>query len=132
MNEITRNGNVFAIFGDIEEMAHGTTFIGSPREKLQFSVLKYAKGKIFQNHIHKYRPRTIEQTQESWIVLEGSARVYVFDENKEIIHEQVIISGQFFISYMGGHGYEILDAETVIIENKLGNFIGVEEDKEKF
>jgi oxalate decarboxylase/phosphoglucose isomerase-like protein (cupin superfamily) len=113
-------------------MANGTTFIGSPNERLQFSVLKHTRGKVFQSHIHKYRPRTIEQTQESWIVLEGRARVYVFDENKEIIHEQVIISGQFFISYMGGHGYEILDAETVIIENKLGDFIGVDEDKEKF
>jgi len=132
MNEVMRNGSVYAIFGDTNEINYGTTFFGSPDAKLQFSALRYKKGKVLQNHIHKYRPRTVERTQESWVVLKGSAKVFVSDENKKIIHEQIIKSGQFFISYRGGHGYEILEDETIVIENKLGNFVGVAEDKEKF
>ncbi len=132
MNEIKHNGKVYAIFGDTDEMKHGSTFIGSPEERLQFSVLIYDKGKVFQNHIHKHRPRVIEKTQESWVVLKGMVKVFIFDENKGIIHEQVMLSGQFYISYEGGHGYEILEDNTVVIENKLGDFIGIEEDKEKF
>ncbi len=132
MNEVMHNGSIYAIFGDTNEIDYGTTFYGSPEENLQFSALRYKKGKVFQNHIHKYRPRTIERTQESWIALKGTVKVFVSDENKKIIHEQIIKSGQFFISYRGGHGYEILEDETIVIENKLGNFVGVEEDKEKF
>lgn len=132
MKEIILNGNCYAVFGDTNEIDYGTTFFGSPEEKLQFSALRYKKGKIFQNHIHKYRPRTIERTQECWIVLKGKVKVFVSDENKEIIHVQMMESGQFFISYMGGHGYEILADETIVVESKLGDFVGVEADKEKF
>lgn len=132
MNEIIHNGNVYAIFGDTNEIDYGTTFYGSPEEKFQFSALRYKKGKVFQNHIHKYRPRTVERTQECWVVLKGLVKVFVSDEHKNIIHEQFMKAGQFFISYKGGHGYEILEDETIVVESKLGDFVGVEEDKEKF
>lgn len=132
MNEIVLGNKRYAIFGDTSEIDYGTTFFGSPDEKLQFSALRYKKGKVFQKHIHKHRPRTIERTQESWIVLKGKVNVIVCDENKNVIHEQHMTAGQFFISYKGGHGYEILEDETIVIENKLGDFIGVEADKEKF
>lgn len=132
MYEVKRDGDVIAIFGDVNEIGYGTTFYGSSEQKLQFSVLRWKKGTIFQNHIHKYRPRTIEQTQESWVVLKGAVKVFVFDESKELIHEQMMTAGQFYISYRGGHGYEILEDDTCVIENKLGDFVGVDADKEKF
>ncbi len=132
MNEIMLEGKIYAIFGDVSEMDYGSTFIGSPKEKLQFSVLKCPKGKVFQDHVHKYRLRSIEHTQESWIVLKGIVKVFIFDENKKIIHEQTMIPGHFVVCYRGGHGYVIMADETIVIENKLGDFIGVEEDKEKF
>ena len=75
MKEIILNGNRYAVFGDTNEIDYGTTFFGSPEEKLQFSALRYKKGKIFQNHIHKYRPRTVERTQECWVVLKGKVKV---------------------------------------------------------
>ena len=120
------------MFGDTNEIDYGTTFYGLPEERLQFSALRYKKGKIFQPHIHKRRSRSIERTQESWIVLKGEVKVFIFDENKKIIHEQCMTAGQFFISYRGGHGYSIMVDETIVIENKLGDFVGVEADKEKF
>lgn len=135
MIEVKCNGKVYAIFGDTNDagyIGYGTTFIGLPGERLQFSVLKYKKGKLFQNHVHKLRSRVIKRTQESWVVLKGSVKVFVFDENKKMIHRQIMTAGQFVICYMGGHGYEILADDTIVIENKLGDFVGVEEDKEKF
>ena len=132
MNEIKLNDKVYAIFGDTNGVDGGTTFIGSPSEMLQFSVLRYKFGKVFQNHVHKQRSRNIERTQESWIVMKGVVRVFIFDENKKLIHEKIMLAGQYVICYRGGHGYEILEDDTIVIENKLGDFIGVEEDKEKF
>lgn len=132
MNEIALDGNIYAIFGDTNDIGYGTTFFGSPEERLQFSALRYKKGKVLQDHIHKHRSRIVERTQESWVVLRGKAKVRIFAETKILLHEQIIKAGQFFISYRGGHGYEILEDETIVIENKLGDFIGVEADKEKF
>lgn len=132
MNEIVLNGNIYAIFGDTNDIDYGTTFFGSPEERLQFSTLRYKKGKILQDHIHKHRSRIVEQTQESWVVLKGKAKVRIFAETKILLREQIITAGQFFISYRGGHGYEILEDETIVIENKLGDFVGVKADKEKF
>ena len=132
MNKVMYNGNIHAIFGDAYAKDYGTTFIGDSKEMLQFSVLRYKKGKVLQDHIHKVRWRTIERTQESWVVVRGLAKVSIFDEHKNLIHYQTLGAGGFYISYRGGHGYEILEDETIVIENKLGDFIGVEEDKEKF
>jgi oxalate decarboxylase/phosphoglucose isomerase-like protein (cupin superfamily) len=132
MNEVICNGEVYAIFGDTNEIDYGTTFYGSPEERLQFSALRYKKGKVFQHHVHKPRPRTIEKTQECWVVLKGKVKVFVYDQQKNLLHEQNMRSGQFFISYRGGHGYEILEDETIVTESKLGDFIDVEGDKEKF
>jgi len=132
MNEVIYRGEIYAIFGDVEALGDGTTFVGSPEEMIQFSVLKYDKGHVLQSHIHKLRPRGILRTQESWVVLRGAAYVKIFDENKLLIYHQILTAGQFYISYRGGHGYEILEDDTIVIENKLGDFIGVEEDKEKF
>ena len=132
MNEIIHRGKVYAIFGDVDTLGYGTTFIGDPGEMLQFSVLRHDKGHVLQSHIHKLRPRGILKTQESWIVLRGVALVKIYDENKVPIYHQILTAGQFYISYRGGHGYEILEDDTIVIENKLGDFIGVEEDKEKF
>ena len=132
MNKVILDGYAYAIFGDVNEENKDTTFVGSPEERLQFSVLKYDKGKIFQNHIHKVRTRIIVKTQESWIVLRGSVKAFIFNNSERLIHEQILTAGQFCISYRGGHGYEILEDDTIVIENKLGDFIGVEEDKEKF
>ena len=91
MNEIKLNDKVYAIFGDTSETDAGTTFICSPKEMLQFSVLRYKHGKVFQNHIHRVRLRNIERTQESWIVLKGIVKVFIFDEDKKLIHEQLIL-----------------------------------------
>ncbi len=133
MQKVICNNKVYAIFGDVSEAEVGkTTFIGSPNERLQFSVLRYNSGKILQSHIHKYRIREIERTQESWIILRGMVKIFVYDENKQKIAEDVLLAGQFFISYHGGHGYEIIADNTIVIENKLGDFVGIQEDKEKF
>lgn len=132
LEDVIHNDRKYAIFGDVRDLQQGTTFIGDPHERLQFSVLKYNSDKILQSHVHLFRQRIINRTQESWICLQGKALVKVYDDNKNEIYRKKIIAGQFFISYSGGHGYEILEDDTIVIENKLGDFIGVEEDKEKF
>ena len=132
MDKAMIDEKVCAIFGDINDAEEGTTFIDSPKEAIQFAVLRGNKGKVFQNHIHKFRPRVIKRTQESLFVVRGKVKAIIFDEDKNKIDVQIMVAGQFAIFYRGGHGFEILEDDTVIIENKPGDFIGVDEDKEKF
>ncbi len=133
MNKVICEGKVIAIFGDVSDTKDNSTdFIGSPEEMLQFAVFKCGRDKVFLSHIHKQRKRSIERTQESLIVLRGGVLALIYNEKKELIHEQEMMAGQFVICYSGGHGFLSLTDGTVFIENKLGDFIGVEEDKEKF
>lgn len=133
MKEIIQNAKVYAIIGDTASLPQNkTTFVGAPEERLQFSVLRYNRDKVLQSHIHKHRVREIERTQESWIILKGVVQVSIYDEDKVLIATEMLFAGHFYISYRGGHGYQILSKDTIVIENKLGDFVGVEEDKEKF
>lgn len=132
MKEIRYRRELHAIAFNISEISKGTEFFGNNDDGLQISALRYDAGKILQNHIHKHRPRVINRTQECWVVLKGNAIANVFSEDKLLIDKIHLTVGDIFISYKGGHGYEIIEDNTIVIETKTGNFIGVEEDKEKF
>lgn len=133
MTEIKYKGKVYAVIGNIRDAAvNKTQFADYPEERLQFSVLNYNQGKVFQNHVHKHRPRVIEKTQECWVVMKGVVHAKIFAEDKKLIFTKILYSGDFIIQYRGGHGYTIMEDKTIVVECKLGDFVGVEEDKEKF
>ena len=52
-----------------------------------------------------------------------------FDEEQSFIESFTIVEGEFAIFEAGGHGYEILEENTKIIETKNGPFMGVNIDK---
>lgn len=121
-----------AIFGNVRDLTTKRVFIGSPDKRLQFSIWNYGEGEVLQAHIHKERRRVIERTEESWIVMQGAIEASIFDEKKELIHTQKMQQGDYLISYRGGHGFKILEDNTIVIENKLGDFVDPVLDKEKF
>ena len=73
------------------------------------------------------------RTQEMVYVKEGSMRVLLFDEdNNNFLEDFVLKKGDLAIFAYGGHGYEILEDDTKIIESKNGPFTNVKKDKQKF
>ena len=59
-----------------------------------------------------------------------SATFYSLDKKPVII--KFLTSGDLVMLYDGGHGFEVLENNTVFIEVKNGAYVSVEVDKEKF
>ena len=92
----------------------------------------YQKGKKLDSHVHNDFERKAMRTQEMTYVKRGSMKVLLYDDNKNYLEDFIIKKGDMAVFAYGGHGYEILDDDTQIIEAKNGPFIDVETDKTKF
>ena len=59
-------------------------------------------------------------------------RCSIYTEEKELIQDFILYEGDLAIFAFGGHGFEILEDDTKIIESKNGPFTDVETDKTLF
>jgi cupin fold WbuC family metalloprotein len=99
-------------------------------EYLQLAVMQLNKGKTFKPHKHIFHSKETKIAQESWVVIRGSVKVFLYDLDDSILREEVIYPGDASITLYGGHTYEILEDDTVVYEYKTGPYMGVELDKE--
>ena len=59
-------------------------------------------------------------------------KVLLYDDQKNFLQDFVLNEGDLAVFAYGGHGYEILEDNTKIIEAKNGPFVDVNTDKTKF
>ena len=126
-----RNKIISIIYRD-EDWVEGLNFITPDDLFIQVGSWHYPKGKKLDSHIHKTFPRTAMRTQEMTYVKQGSMKVLLYDEEKNFLQEYTLNAGDLAVFAYGGHGYEILEDDTQIIEAKNGPFTDVDQDKEKF
>jgi hypothetical protein len=62
----------------------------------------------------------------------GSMRVTLYTEELIKLDTFDLHTGELAVFAYGGHGYEILEDGTQVIESKNGPFIDVDTDKTKF
>jgi cupin fold WbuC family metalloprotein len=97
---------------------------------LQLAILNYEKGKTFKPHKHIYKSvGTQAIAQESWVVLRGKVKAIFYDEDDEILQEEILNEGDLSITLFGGHNYEILEEKTLVLEYKTGPYYGQSLDK---
>ena len=72
------------------------------------------------------------RTQEMTYVKKGSMRVLLYDDEQNYLQDFVLYESDLAVFGYGGHGYEILEDNTKIIEAKNGPFVDVQTDKRKF
>ena len=92
----------------------------------------YDKGKVLDKHVHKDFDRLAKRTQECVYVRKGSMKVTLYKEDLSMLDTFILNQGDLAVFAYGGHGYEILENDTQIIESKNGPFLDVETDKLKF
>lgn len=100
-------------------------------EYLQLACLNMNKGKTFRPHKHiwkKGEPQVI--AQESWVVLDGKVKVFLYDIDDQIVHVDYLEKGDASITFQGGHNYKILEDNTQVYEYKTGPYYGQVLDKE--
>lgn len=98
---------------------------------LQVSAIKTHSEKSYRPHKHIVKEVAEKETitQESWVVIQGSVRITLYDVDDTIIAVEVITRGDSSITLAGGHGYEILEDNTVVYEYKTGPYKGQQLDK---
>jgi cupin fold WbuC family metalloprotein len=109
----------------------GREDISDPEEFLQVGFLNLNKGTRFRPHQHIWKPAMNEQTitQEAWVVISGSVKVFYYDTTGEFITASFLSAGDCSITYQGGHTYEILEDNTRVYEFKTGPYLGQALDK---
>jgi len=132
METITHDGQIISIIYRSEDWVKGLNFITPDELFVQVGSWWYDKGKQLDSHIHKDFDRTATRTQETIYVKQGSVRVMLFTEEEEFFQDYVLYQGDLAVFGYGGHGYEILEDDTQIIESKNGPFVSVDKDKKKF
>ena len=132
IKKIMDKDTLIAIVGSFEDASYGNNFVTEPGLPMQLGVMRLNKGQV-QNHIHKVRNRQMKTiSNEFHMVIRGKVFVSLFDCSKNLITKITLIPGMFCMLFNGGHGYEVIKDDTVMIEVKNGSFEGVEIDKEKF
>lgn len=109
----------------------GLNFVSSDEDYIQVGIWGYDKGRKLAAHIHLSAPREISHTQELVFVKDGRIRADLYAEKKEFLRSVELGKGDAIILLKGGHGYEILDDGTKILEVKNGPYIGAEKDRER-
>tara|TARA_R110002167_G_scaffold36302_1_gene115072 strand:+ start:1733 stop:2146 length:414 start_codon:yes stop_codon:yes gene_type:complete len=99
---------------------------------LQCATIMLDKDKTFPAHYHIKKERSYDEqiAQESWIVVKGRVKCFMYDiDNATILATPILEQGDASFTLYGGHTYEILEEETIVYEYKTGPYEGQELDK---
>lgn len=116
---------------DLESQYVPRVNFGEESDFLQVASIKSPPNKDYASHIHLPRDRELKnlKAQESWVVIVGGVEVHYFDLDEKPICSRKLYSGDLTITFHGGHGYSILEKETLVYEFKSGPYEGIEIDK---
>lgn len=127
-----KQDNLLCIVYRDSDWTEGLNFITDNPLFIQVGSWWYQSGKRLAKHKHNLVPREANITQEMVYVKSGSMKATIYDQEMEFVTELVLKTGDLAIMAYGGHGYEILEDNTKIIEAKNGPFVSVEVDKVKY
>ena len=132
MKEFIYQNRILARLVEPADWQRGLGFFSKDQEFIQVGTWFYDKGKQLQNHVHNEFSRTAYRTYEVVYMVSGRMKVNLYTLEKEYVESFDIKEGDLLILLESGHGYEILEDNTKVLEIKNGPFSGVDIDKEKF
>lgn len=132
MKDIVYNGELLARIVPLGSCQEEASFFTRPQDALQIGLFRYGAGHIFQPHVHNAFPRTVDRTCEMLLVLHGRMRADIYTDGREPVQSVEVGANELILLMGGGHGFQVLEPGTVILEAKNGPYFGVEQDKTKF
>lgn len=109
----------------------GLNFVSADGDYQQVGTWGYDKGKVLNPHIHLVAPREALRTQEVVFIRDGRIRADIYGIDKKFLKSVELRKNDAIILLTGGHGYEILDDHTRVLEVKNGPYVGAEKDRER-
>jgi hypothetical protein len=110
----------------------GIQFFSQDEDFIQVGVWRYGAGKELKAHIHNEVKREVLWTQEVLFVRSGKLRANIFDTGETKVAELEVNAGDVIILLRGGHGYEIIEDGTQVVEIKNGPYVGPDLDRRRF
>jgi hypothetical protein len=109
----------------------GLNFYSKSDEYLQVGVWGYGSGIRLPGHIHRSLRREALRTQEVIFVRQGRIRAAIYTDAGEEVAQLELAAGDILLLLGGGHGYEILEDRTEVLEIKNGPYAGPELDRRR-
>ncbi len=128
---IEADGERLAVYLPATSWTEGLNFFSEDSDFVQVGVWGYDKGTKLQPHVHNEVRREITRTQEVIFVKNGKVAASIFDEDGTLIERLVLGPGEALVLLKGGHGYEILEDGTQVLEIKNGPYPGAEADRRR-
>lgn len=114
-----------------EAWRDGLNFFSPDEDYVQVGSWCYEEGKQLLAHQHNRVERTVPWTQEVLYIRQGRVRVKIYNSQSELVDQWDAVSGDIVILLRGGHGYEILENGTQVLEVKNGPYVGAEKDRRR-
>ena len=112
--------------------ADGLNFYSDDKDFIQVGSWTYNSGKTLAKHRHNRVVRSVTHTQEVLIINSGAIEVEIYGFEDELIKRFNAKTGDVVILLNGGHGYNILEDSTKVIEIKNGPYVGADADRTRF
>lgn len=109
----------------------GLNFYSQNDDFIQVGVWGYGTGKELKAHIHNEVKREVLWTQEVLFVRTGKLQATIFDTSEKKVAELEVNAGDIIILLRGGHGYDILEEGTQVLEIKNGPYVGPDRDRRR-
>ncbi len=129
--KITEGDLILAIVIRGEDWEEGLNFVSSDGDYLQVGTWGYKKGKKLEPHTHLIEHREVSRTQEIIFVKEGRVKADIYTEKEELLQSVELKTGDAIILLNGGHGYEVLEDNTKVLEVKNGPYVGADKDRKR-
>lgn len=107
------------------------TNLCSDESFIQCATLGLNSGITFKPHKHIVQ-RVIHEEyipQESWVIIKGSVKCFLYDLDDTLISTPTLFPGDASFTFYGGHTYLILEDDTLVYEYKTGPYKGQKNDK---
>lgn len=109
----------------------GLRFFSPADEYEQVGTWGYNQGKTLLAHTHNEVSRTVLWTQEVLYIRKGRIQATIFDTRGIEVAKIEATSGDLLVLLRGGHGYEILEDGTQVLEIKNGPYVGADADRRR-
>jgi hypothetical protein len=110
----------------------GLNFYSEDNEFIQVGTWGYDSGKELLAHTHNNVEQTVNITQETLYIRRGRIKARIYNLKLELVAEWEAGEGDIMILMQGGHGYDILEDGTQVLEVKNGPYVSAQADRVRF
>jgi len=132
VKEVKKDNIILARLVKAKDWNEGLGFYSNEEEVIQVGTWNYNSGKELMKHIHNEVDRVVTRTNEVLYVTNGKVKAFIYDLEENLVEQLMVNAGDTLILLDCGHGYEIMEDNTKVLEIKNGPYLGAEIDRRRF